>query len=94
MPNQNTKKPYNPTLCFTNEFFIPHKDANHLNAQDVVCDLIARTKDISTATFNCFKDGNKLVIKDEIVANLVYEIQSKLEMIEKILPLAFQSEGV
>lgn len=91
MPNQ---KEYFPELCTILDFFVPHKNANHLNAQDVVCDLVARAKDISTATFNCFEGGNKLIIKDEIVANLIYEIQTKLEMIEKILPSAFQSEGV
>ncbi|MDV2440216.1 hypothetical protein QR665_12160 [Acinetobacter gerneri] len=90
MPNQNTKKPYNSKLGITDEFFVPHTDANHLNAQDVVCELVARAKDISMATFNCFEDGDKLVMKGEIVANLIYEIQTKLEMIEKILPMAFE----
>ncbi|MFV5513788.1 hypothetical protein [Acinetobacter gerneri] len=90
MPNQ---KEYFPDLCNTSDFFVPHKNSNHLNAQDVVSDLVARAKDISVATFNCFADGEKLVIKDEIVANLIYEIQTKSEMIEKILPLAFESKG-
>ncbi|EXE78011.1 MULTISPECIES: hypothetical protein [Acinetobacter calcoaceticus/baumannii complex] len=96
MPNQNnTRKPnpinkdYFPLLCLTNEFFVPHKDANHLNAQDVVVDLVNSAKNISIATWNCFEDGEKLVMKGEIVANLIFEIQTKLEMIEKILPLAF-----
>ena len=53
---------------------------------------MACAKDISIATFQCFEGGNKLMIKAEIVANLIYEIQTKLEMIEKILPLAFESK--
>ena len=88
MPNQ-TIKPYKPELSCTQAFFIPHPDANHLNAQDAVQSLVTSTKDLSIAVFNCFDGGTKLVIKDEIVANLIYEIQTKLEMIEAILPMAF-----
>lgn len=100
MPNSNQKptpnnKDYLPTLCLTSEFFVPHKDANHLNAQDVLFDLVNSAKTISIATWNCFgEDGQKLVVKGEVVSNLIFEIQTKLEMIEKILPLAFESEGV
>ena len=92
MPNQ-IKPEYNVLIGSTSEFFVPHKEANHLNAQDVVESLVASAKDISIATFQCFDGGNKLMIKDEIVANLIYEIQTKLEMIEKILPMAFEYEG-
>ena len=42
--------------------------------------------------FNCFDGGTKLVIKDEVVANLIYEMQTKLEMIERVLPMAFGDE--
>ena len=92
MPNQNKPK-YNCLIGSTSEFFVPHSEANHLNAQDVVHSLVASAKDISIATFQCFEGGNKLMIKDEIVANLIYEIQTKLEMIEKLLPMAFEYEG-
>lgn len=91
MSNQ-IKKAYNPSLGNTSTFFTPHPDANHLNAQDVAYELVASAKDISIATFQCFEGGNKLMIKAEIVANLIIEIQTKLEMIERILPLAFESE--
>ena len=93
MPNQN-QKPYKPELSCTQAFFIPHPDANHLNAQDTVQSLVASTKDLSTVIFNCFDDGTKLVIKDEVVANLIYEMQTKLEMIEAILPIAFNDGEV
>ena len=92
MPNQ-IKPKYNCLIGCTSEFFVPHSEATHLNAQDVVHSLVASAKDISIATFQCFEGGNKLMIKDEIVANLIYEIQTKLEMIEKILPMAFEYEG-
>ena len=92
MPNQNKPK-YNCLIGSTSEFFVPHSEANHLNAQDVIHELVASAKDISIATFQCFDGGNKLMIKDEIVANLIYEIQTKLEMIEKLLPMAFEYEG-
>ncbi|MDV2438010.1 hypothetical protein QR665_00620 [Acinetobacter gerneri] len=96
MPNQNnTQKPnpinkdYFPLLSLTNEFFVPHKDANHLNAQDVVNNLVTSAKNISFATWNCFEDGETLVVNDGVVADLIHEIRTKLEMIEKILPMAF-----
>lgn len=91
MPNQ-IKKTYNPSLSYTSAFFAPHLEANNLNAQDVAYELVTSAKDISIATFQCFDGGNKLMIKAEIVANLIAEIQTKLEMIEQILPLAFESE--
>lgn len=92
MPNSNSKKPYNVDLCNITEFYIPHPESNHLNAQDIIHSLVSSAKDISTATWHCFDDGNALVVKDSIVANLIYELQTKLEMIEKILPLAFDCE--
>ena len=92
MPNQ-INKTLNYSLSSTSAFFAPHPEANHLNAQDVAYELVASAKDISIATFQCFDGGNRLMIKDEIVANLIVEIQTKLEMIEQILPLAFESEG-
>ena len=98
MPNQNkplenqNEPKYNVLIGCTSEFFVPHSEANHLNAQDVIHSLVASAKDISIATFQCFDGGTKLVIKAEIVANLIAEIQTKLEMIERILPLAFESE--
>jgi hypothetical protein len=91
MPTQ-IKKTYNPSLGSTSAFFVPDAEANYLNAQDVAYELVASAKDISIATFQCFEGGNKLMIKAEIVANLIAEIQTKLEMIERILPLAFESE--
>lgn len=91
MSNQ-IKKAYNSSLGNTSAFFAPHPEANHLNAQDVVSELVASAKDISIATFQCFDGGNRIMIKDEIVANLIAEIQTKLEMIEAILPMAFDGE--
>lgn len=91
MPNQ-IKKTYNPSLGSTSAFFVPDTEANHLNAQDVAYELVASAKDISIATFQCFEGGNKLMINAEIVANLIIEIHTKLEMIEAILPMAFDGE--
>jgi len=74
MSNSN-KKPYNPSLSDISAFFVPHKEANHLNAQDVVCTLV-----------------KSVAIKGEVVADLIYELQTKLELIEKILPFAFEGD--
>lgn len=85
-------KKYNSKLGSVDAFFIPHPGANHLNAQDVAFELVASAKDISIATFQCFEGGNRLMISAEIVANLIVEIQTKLEMIERVLPMAFGDE--
>ena len=96
MPNQiNSKKQYNPSLCNTSDFFVPHKDANHLNAQDVIHDLVARAISTSTVTWLMFEDRDGKMVNianDDLVANMLFDIQTKLEMIERVLPLAFDSE--
>ena len=33
----NSKKPYNVNLGFIPDFYIPHPESNHLNAQDCPC---------------------------------------------------------
>lgn len=103
MPNQNnTQKPnpinkdYFPLLSLTNEFFVPHKDANHLNAQDVVYDLVKRAVSSTAATWLMFeeRDGKMVnMANDDLIANMLFDIQTKLEMIEKILPLAFEGDA-
>ena len=90
----NSKKPYNLTLGCIESFYIPHPEADYANAQDVVYSMVSSAKNISIATWSCFKDGRELAIKGEVVADLIYELQTKLEMIERILPLAFQGEEV
>ena len=96
MPNQiNSKKPYNPSLCNTSDFFVPHKDSNHLNAQDVIHNLVANAISTSTVTWLMFEDRDGRMVNtanDSLVANMLWDIQTKLEMIERILPLAFESE--
>jgi len=91
MPNQ-IQKPYKSSLGSTKTFFTPHPEANYINAQDVAYELLTSAKDISIAAFQCFEDGNRLIIKAEVIANLIAEIQTKLEMIEQVLPLAFEGE--
>lgn len=93
MPNSNTKKPYNVSLCCIDEFYVPHPDANYLNAQDVVHSLLDQAINTSKATQNCFDEDGKLDINPVVVSNLIWTIQTKLEMIEKILPLAFENKG-
>lgn len=95
MPNQ-IKKPYNSLLGCTSEFFVPHSEANHLNAQDVIHDLLARAISTSTVTWLMFEDRDGKMVNaanDNLVANMLFDIQTKLEMIEKILPMAFEYEG-
>ena len=100
MPKSNTplenQKPYNSSLGCTSEFFVPHSEANHLNAQDVIHDLLARAISTSTVTWLMFEDRDGKMINaanDDLVANMLFDIQTKLEMIEKLLPMAFEYEG-
>lgn len=94
MSNQiNSKKPYNPALGCIESFYIPHPEANHSNAQDVIHSLLGQALNTAIATQGCFEDGEKLDVSACVVSNLIWTIQTKLEMIEKILPLAFESEG-
>lgn len=90
----NSKKPHNTNLGCIQDFYIAHPKANYSNAQDVVYSMVSSAKNISIATWNCFEDGRELTINGEVVADLIYELQTKLEMIEKILPLAFQAEEI
>ena len=90
----NSKKPYNANLGCIESFYIPHPEADYANAQDVVYSMVSSAKNISIATWSCFKDGRELAVKGEVVADLIYELQTHLEMIERILPLAFQGEEV
>ena len=95
MPNQNKPK-YNCLIGSTSEFFVPHSEANHLNAKDVIHDLLARAISTSTVTWLMFeyRDGKMVnAANDDLVANMLFDIQTKLEMIEKILPMAFEYEG-
>lgn len=93
MSNQ-AQKTYNSLLSSIDTFFVPHVEANHLNAQDVVSGLILSSINISEATFLCFDSNNELMIDGSVVASLILEIKTNLEMIEKILPLAFKGGEV
>lgn len=95
MPNQiNYKKPHNPALGCIESFYIPHPEANYLNAQDVIHSLLVQVRNTAIATQGCFEDGEKLDVSPCVVSNLIWTIQTKLEMIEKILPLAFQGKEI
>ena len=95
-PLENQKPAYNPLIGFTTKFFVPHSEANHLNAQDVIHDLLARAISTSTVTWLMFEDRDGKMVNaanDDLVANMLFDIQTKLEMIEKLLPMAFEYEG-
>ena len=91
----SNQKEYLPNLGNTSDFFVPHKDSDHLNAQDVIHDLVARAISTSTVTWLMFEDRDGKMVNianDDLVANMLFDIQTKLEMIERVLPLAFDSE--
>lgn len=91
--NQNpNNKDYLPFYGNIVGFYTPHPQAHFANAQDVIHQLVESAKNISIATWNCFDDGETLNINHKIVAELIFEIQTKLEMIEKLLPMAFKDD--
>lgn len=93
----SNQKEYFPNLGNTSDFFVPHKDSNHLNAQDVIHDLVARAISTSKVTWLMFEDHDGKMVNmanDDLVANMLFDIQTKLEIIEKTLPLAFQGKEV
>ncbi|MCJ8146624.1 hypothetical protein MKI79_06870 [Acinetobacter sp. A3.8] len=91
MPNSNQN--ITVSLNCASQFFVPHKDADAHHAQDVIHQLVESTKNLATATFNCFDEGAELAVRDDIVANLIHDIQTRLELIEKLLPMAFSDGG-
>ena len=95
MPNQiNSKKIYNPSLACTPEFYIPHPESNHLNAQDVIHSLVTQSLSATTVTWLMFEEQDGRMVNtanSDLVANMLWDIQTKLEMITKILPMAFDS---
>lgn len=86
-------KKYNPSLSTATRFFVPHAQANSENAHEVIFELVGNAKDISIAAFQCFDGGTHLLIKHEVMANLIAQIQTKLEMIEQLLPMLEIKEG-
>ncbi|RZG46971.1 hypothetical protein [Acinetobacter wuhouensis] len=93
MSTQNTKKPHDLSFGCIKEFYIPRPEANHLNAQDVIHSLLSQAINSSRTTQICFDENDQLAVNPAIVSNLIWTIQTKLEMIEKILPLAFEGDS-
>lgn len=96
MSNLNSKKPYNPALCNVDEFYIPHAEANHLNAQDVIHSLVTQAKTLATIGVCQYEQEDKQTVckmNNEHMQNLLWDIQTKLDMINKILPTAFDYKG-
>lgn len=90
----NSKKPYNANLGCIEDFYIPHPKANYSNAQDVIHSLLVQARNTAIATQGCFEVSEKLDVNPCVISDLIWTIQTKLEMIERILPLAFQAEEI
>ena len=94
MPKINSKKTHNLDLAYTADFYVPHPNADLLDARDVIHSLVTQSLSATTVTWLMFEDqGGRMVntANDSLVANMLWDIQTKLEMIEKILPMAFDS---
>lgn len=87
---KNVEKEYKPELAELPEYFVQHVDSNHLNAQDVVYTLLEQAKNLATVGQLLHMDGEDgYLVKDEILCNLFWDIATKLELLNKQLPKAF-----
>ena len=89
--NSKVKKEYFAELCQVQDFFVPHADSNHLNAQDVVHTLVEQAKNLSSVGMALHMDGGDgYLVNDEIILNLFWDIKTKLELVDKQLSKAFK----
>lgn len=90
--NSKVKKEYFVELCQVQNFFVPHADSNHLNAQDVVATMVAQAKNLADVGNLLHHDKEGYECSDAILQNLFWDISTKLEMIEKVLSQSFRYE--
>lgn len=89
--NAKVKKEYVVELAEVEEYFIPHADSNHLNAQDVVHKLIEQAKNLASVGCLLHNDGGDgYLCSDEIILGLFWDIETKLKLIDKQLSKAFK----
>ncbi|MHA3081287.1 hypothetical protein [Acinetobacter sp. ANC 5502] len=99
MPNQiqsKKAKTHGNNLSLVDQFFSLNPNANTQNAQDIVHLLLTQSLNVTFATLNCFDDEDGELIsrvQDDVIANLLFDIQTKLELIEKVLPFAFLNDA-
>ena len=87
------EKEYHVDLCEMDMFFKPHKDSNHLNAQDVVHTLVEQAKNLASigvCQYSGDLKNNECNLNHDAMMGLFWDIQCKLKMIDKILPKAFK----
>lgn len=99
MPNQiqsKKAKTHGTNLSLVDQFFSLNPNAKTQNAQDIVHILLTQSLNVTFATLNCFDDEDGELIsrvQDDVIANLLFDIQTKLELIEKVLPFAFLNDA-
>ena len=87
---KNVEKEYKVELCEVTEYFVQHEDSNHLNAQDVIHCLLEQAKNLSRVGRALHMDGGDgYLVNDEILCNLFWDIETKLELMDKQLSKAF-----
>lgn len=89
--NAKVEKEYKVELCEVQEYFKPHTDSNHLNAQDVIHTLVTQTENLASVGMLLHMDGGDgYMCADEVILNLFWDIQTKLKLIDKQLSKAFK----
>lgn len=90
----NVDKGYVVELAETSEYFVPHEDSNHLNAQDVISSLLIQSKNLASVGQLLHMDGGDgYLCNDEIILNLFWDIETKLKLIENQLSKAFKYDA-
>ena len=89
--NIKVEKDYVPELAEVVEYFVPHADSNHLNAQDVVHTLIEQAKNLASVGQLLWDETDKKYnCSDDTLFNLFWDIETKLKLIDKQLCKAFE----
>lgn len=89
--NAKVEKEYVAELCELPEYFVQHKDSNHLNAQDVVHTLVEQAKNLASVGQLLWDETDKKYnCSDDTLFNLFWDIETKLKLIDKQLSKAFK----
>lgn len=92
--NAKVENDYVVELAEVSEYFVQHKDSNHLNAQDIVHVLLDQAKNLASVGQLLHMDGGDgYLCSDEILLNLFWDIETKLKLVEKQLSKAFQYDA-
>lgn len=91
---ENVEKEHKVELCEVEEYFTPHEDSNHLNAQDIIHVLLEQAKNSASVGMLLHMDGGEgYLCSDNTLLTLFWDIETKLKLIDKQLSKAFKYDA-